>query len=124
MGLFFVNALKTDLLASQILLVLIDSDTVIFLGTHQFQNINEQMKNSNRPYRKFLPQQKKIEELEKSSARFRRIYSEYELMSDELWNLESSDNTESIPDDFINAIKLQTTYLEDEIQDWLIDDHE
>ncbi|GGG66748.1 hypothetical protein [Epilithonimonas arachidiradicis] len=80
------------------------------------------MKNSNRPYRKFLPQQKKIEELEKSSSRFKRIYSEYETMSDELWDLESSETTESIPDDFINAIKLQTTYLEDEIEDWLIED--
>ncbi len=80
------------------------------------------MKNSSRPYRKFLPQQKKIEELEKSSSRFKRIYSEYETMSDELWDLESSDNAESIPDDFINAIKLQTSYLEDEIQDWLIED--
>ncbi len=82
------------------------------------------MKNSSRPYRKFLPQQKKIEELEKSSSRFKRIYSEYELMSDELWNLESSESAESIPDDFINAIKLQTTYLEDEIEDWLIDNRE
>lgn len=82
------------------------------------------MKNSSRPYRKFLPQQKKIEELEKSSSRFKRIYSEYELMSDELWNLESSESAESIPDDFINAIKLQTTYLEDEIEDWLIDNKE
>ncbi len=80
------------------------------------------MKNSSRPYRKFLPQQKKIEELEKSSSRFKRIYSEYELMSDELWDLESNESTESIPDDFINAIKLQTSYLEDEIQDWLIED--
>lgn len=80
------------------------------------------MKNSNRPYRKFLPQQKKIEELEKSSSRFKRIYSEYETMSDELWDLESNETTESIPDDFINAIKLQTTYLEEEIEDWLIED--
>lgn len=82
------------------------------------------MKNSSRPYRKFLPQQKKIEELEKSSSRFRRIYSEYEMMSDELWNLETGDSPESVPDDFINAIKLQATYLEDEIQDWLIQEKE
>ncbi|MBV6881669.1 hypothetical protein NG800_016955 [Epilithonimonas ginsengisoli] len=80
------------------------------------------MKNSNRPYRKFLPQQKKIEELEKSSSRFKRIYSEYELMSDELWDMESNETAESIPDDFINAIKLQTSYLEDEIEDWLVQD--
>lgn len=80
------------------------------------------MKNSNRPYRKFLPQQKKIEELKKSNSRFKRIYSEYELMSDELWDLESSESTESVPDDFINAIKLQTSYLEEEIEDWLVQD--
>ncbi len=88
---------------------------------HTYIIILQKMKNSNRPYRKFLPQQKKIEELEKSSSRFKRIYSEYELMADELWNLESSETTESIPDDFINAIKLQTSYLEDEIEDWLIE---
>ena len=78
------------------------------------------MKNSNRPYRKFLPQQKKIEELEKSNSRFKRIYSEYELMSDELWDLESNESAESVPDDFINAIKLQTSFLEEEIEDWLV----
>ena len=80
------------------------------------------MKNSNRPYRKFLPQQKKIEELEKSNSRFKRIYSEYELMSDELWDLESNESAESVPDDFINAIKLQTSFLEEEIEDWLAQD--
>lgn len=78
------------------------------------------MKNSNRPYRKFLPQQAKIEELEKNNSRFKRIYSEYQLMEDELWDLETNNTEESIPDDFINAIKLQSSYLEDEIQDWLI----
>lgn len=71
-----------------------------------------------RTFRKFVPQQKKIEELEKNSPRFKRIYAEYELMSDELWNLENSDVT-NIPDDFIDAVKLQTEYLEDEIGDWL-----
>ena len=80
------------------------------------------MKNSNRPYRKFLPQQKKIDELEKSNSRFKRIYSEYELMSDELWDMESNETAESIPDDFINAIKLQTSFLEDWIEDWLVQD--
>ena len=45
-------------------------------------------------------------------------------MSDELWNLETSDSSGSIPDDFINAIKLQTSYLEDEIEDWLLEDKE
>jgi uncharacterized protein YdcH (DUF465 family) len=73
-----------------------------------------------RPFRKFVPQQKKIEELEKNSPRFKRIYEEYELMSNELYNLENSDIT-NVPDDFINAVKLQTEYLEDEIGDWLLD---
>ena len=73
-----------------------------------------------RPFRKFNPQQKKIEELEKNSPRFKRVYSEYELMADQLWNLENTD-TSNIPDDFIEAIKLQTEYLEEEIDDWLLE---
>lgn len=76
--------------------------------------------NPKKPYRKFQGQQSKIENLEKSSSRFKRIYSEYENMSEELWNLENSEG-DSVPDDFLNAIKLQTTYLEDEIEDWLYD---
>lgn len=76
-----------------------------------------------RTYRKFQGQQNKIESLEKSSTRFKRIYSEYETMTDELWNLENSEG-ESVPDDFLNAIKLQASYLEEEIEDWLLDtDH-
>ncbi|MCQ4036285.1 hypothetical protein [Kaistella montana] len=75
--------------------------------------------NRPRKYRKFTPQQQKIEALEKKSPLFKRIYSEYELMSDELWDLENSDVT-NIPDDFLNAVKLQTEYLEDEIDDWLL----
>lgn len=43
-------------------------------------------------------------------------------MSDELWNLENSDIS-NIPDDFLNAVKLQTEYLEDEIDDWLLDEN-
>ena len=75
---------------------------------------------TNRPYRKFEPQQKKIEELEKNNSRFRRIYSEYTTMSEELWNLENSEEI-SVTDDFLNSIQLQTSYLEDEIHDWLLD---
>ena len=43
-------------------------------------------------------------------------------MSDELWDLESNESAESVPDDFINAIKLQTSFLEEEIEDWLVQD--
>lgn len=69
-------------------------------------------------YRKFQPQLKRIEELEKNNSTFKRIYSEYELMSDELWELENDEKT-SVPDDFITAIQLQTEYLEEEINNWL-----
>ena len=78
--------------------------------------------NTPKKYRKFTPQQQKIEALEKESPRFKRIYSEYELMSDELWNLENTDIS-NIPDDFLDAIKLQTSYLEEEIDDWLVDEN-
>ncbi len=76
------------------------------------------MKSQNK-YRKFQLQQKNIEALERENSRFKRVYSEYENMADELWNLENSTN-EPVPDDFINAIKLQSSYLEDEIEDWLL----
>lgn len=75
------------------------------------------MKNRN-PYRKFQGQQDKIADLEKTNSRFRRVYTEYELMSEELWNLESAEGP-AVTDDFLNSVKLQTSYLEDEIEDWL-----
>lgn len=67
-----------------------------------------------------MPQQQKIEQLEKTNSRFRRVYSEYTTMSEELWDLENSEEV-SVTDDFLNSMKLQTSYLEDEIEDWLID---
>lgn len=81
-------------------------------------NPNICMKSQNK-YRKFQLQQKNIEVLEKENTRFRRVYSEYENMSDELWNLENSKG-DPVPDDFINAMIVQATYLEEEIEDWLI----
>ena len=74
------------------------------------------------PPRKFKPFQKKIEALEKQSPRFKRVITEYETMSEELWNLEHTDVT-NIPDDFLDAIKLQTEYLKEEIDDWLLEDN-
>lgn len=71
------------------------------------------------PSRKFKPLQKKIEALEKESPRFKRVFTEYETMSEELWKLENTDTT-NIPDDFLEAVKLQTEYLEEEIDDWLL----
>ncbi|AYO58325.1 hypothetical protein CO230_09470 [Chryseobacterium sp. 6424] len=72
-----------------------------------------------RPYRKFSSHQKEIQALEEKSDRFKRIFTEYQMMSDELWNLENSETT-NIPDDFINAIILQTQCLEEEINSWLL----
>lgn len=76
------------------------------------------MKRQNK-YRKFQLQQQNIEALERENTRFKRVYSEYENMSNELWNLENSSG-EPVPDDFINAMIVQTSYLEEEIEDWLI----
>jgi uncharacterized protein YdcH (DUF465 family) len=76
------------------------------------------MKRQNK-YRKFQLQQQNIEALEKENTRFKRVYSEYENISNELWNLENS-SSEPVPDDFINAMIIQTSYLEEEIEDWLI----
>lgn len=74
-----------------------------------------------KPYRKFQLQQNKIENLERSSPRFKRIFSEYQTMSEDLWELENSVE-DNVPDDFIESIKLQASYLEDEIEDWLLDE--
>jgi uncharacterized protein YdcH (DUF465 family) len=74
--------------------------------------------NKQHPYRKFQGQQDKIANLEKTNSRFRRVYSEYNLMSEELWNMETSPGV-VVPDDFINSVQLQTTFLEDEIEQWL-----
>lgn len=76
------------------------------------------MKSQNK-YRKFQLQQKNIEVLEKENSRFKRVYSEYENMSNDLWDLENLDG-DPVPDDFITAIQLQTSYLEEEIEDWLV----
>lgn len=72
-----------------------------------------------RRYRKFDPQKAQIEALEQKSDRFRRIFSEYELISEELWHLQTCETT-NVPDDFLDAVTVQTQYLEDEIGTWLI----
>ncbi|UOE37808.1 MULTISPECIES: hypothetical protein [Chryseobacterium] len=76
------------------------------------------MKSQNK-YRKFQLHQKNIEALEKENSRFRRVYSEYENISDDIWNLENSEGN-SVTDDFLEAINLQASYLEEEINDWLV----
>ncbi len=85
--------------------------------------MNENLTNTmklQRSFRKFSPQKTKIEELEKNSPRFKRIYSEYESISNDLWDLENKECS-PVPDDFIDAVKLQAEYLEEEIDGWLLD---
>ncbi len=77
--------------------------------------------NAKNSYRKFQKEQKKINDLEKSNARFRRVFTEYETMSDDLWQLESSD-APAIPDDYVDSLRIQQSFLEDEVQDWLNSD--
>ena len=71
-----------------------------------------------RTYRKFQYKQEKIKDLEEHNPRFKRIYSEFENLSDEIWDIETGDRA-SVPDDFMFALKLRTHYLEDEIDHWL-----
>ena len=71
-----------------------------------------------RSYRKFQFQQDKIRNLEEKSPRFKRIYTEFENLSDEIWDIETGDR-DSVPDDFMMALQLQTKCLEDEIDNWL-----
>lgn len=71
-----------------------------------------------RSYRKFQFQQDKIRNLEEKSPRFKRIYTEFENLSDEIWDIETGDR-DSVPDDFMMALQLQTNFLEYEIDNWL-----
>ena len=71
-----------------------------------------------RSYRKFQFQQDKIRNLEEKSPRFKRIFTEFENLSDEIWDIETGDR-DSVTDDFMMALQLQTNFLEDEIDNWL-----
>lgn len=71
------------------------------------------------PSGKFLNYQKEIRDLETSNPRFKQVFAEYEIFNTELWNLETSEGGEQVADDFIEALKLQMSFLEDEIKDWL-----
>ena len=81
------------------------------------------MRHLRKPYRKFFSEEKKVKELQQSNDRFKRIFSEYDSMSEELWKWENEKDSD-VPDDFMDAVKLQTSYLEDEISHWLIDESE
>ncbi len=73
---------------------------------------------TNKSMRKFAPQRKQIEALEKECPRFKRIFSEYEAISDDLWEKQNS-TAVNIPDDFFAAMESQTDLLEHVILDLL-----
>lgn len=73
---------------------------------------------------KFRLHQDKINTLRAHYPRFERIYTEYEVMEQQFSLLENSDDTLALPDDFINAIALQISYLKDEIEDWLLEERD
>lgn len=75
------------------------------------------MKNS-RSYRRFQPLQQEISALKKNNSRFKTVFREYEMISDELWSLENSKETD-VSDDFLNAMQQQSLFLEVEIDEWL-----
>lgn len=82
------------------------------------KNTKQLMMKTPRSYRKFQFQQDKIKNLEEKSPRFKRIYTEFENLSDEIWDIETGDK-DSVTDDFMLALQLQTNILEDEIDNWL-----
>ena len=69
--------------------------------------------------KKFSSRKEKVQNLMHSNSKFKRMFEEYDNMSEDLYNLESSEGI-SITDDFINYIKIQTNYLEAEIEDFLM----
>lgn len=79
------------------------------------------MKSQN-PYRKFDATNAEVQTLLVKNARFKRMYDEYNQLSENLWNLEQSEG-ESLTDDFLNYIKVQTSFLENELQDILLPQH-
>ena len=77
--------------------------------------------NPQNPNKKFDPTKVEMQTLLEENPRFKRIYDEYDQLSENLWNLEQSEGL-SITDEFINYIKVQTSYLEGEIEDYLLAD--
>jgi len=78
------------------------------------------MKSQN-PYQKFDAKHVELQTLLQENPRFKRMYDEYDHLSENLWNLEQSEG-ESITDEFLNYIKVQTNYLEAELEDFILAD--
>lgn len=61
----------------------------------------------------------KIEALRATNPRFDKVFSEYQIFYSQLYNLQTSEGIEEVTDDFLDAVSLQLSCLEDEITDWL-----
>ena len=77
--------------------------------------------NPQNPYKKFDATKVEVQTLLQENPRFKRMYDEYDQLSENLWNLEQSEG-ESITDEFLNYIKVQTNYLEAELEDFILAD--
>lgn len=73
---------------------------------------------TSKSYRKFQIRKDEIRILEENNPRFRRIFSEFEDLTEEIWEIENG-NRATVTDDFIFALKLQINCLEEEIDEWL-----
>lgn len=74
------------------------------------------------PYSKFLHCMDKIKAIEESNPRFKRVYYEYNSISEQLWEADLENHT-ALTDDFWWALETQKCCLEQEIVEWLGREH-
>lgn len=70
------------------------------------------------PCSKFQDCKEKIREMEEHNPRFRRVYSEFNAIVEEIRQMKR-DSEDSVPDDFWWALETQKALLEEEIEHWL-----
>lgn len=61
---------------------------------------------------------RKQQELERKNPRFKRMITEYESITDELWEMQN-DNSKNVADDLLNAMEVQSDLLSDAIEEYL-----
>lgn len=74
--------------------------------------------NSHYAQKKFQAHQEEVETLLEKNSRFNRIYKEYDHLQGELYHLENAEGA-VLTDDFMNYLKVQTLYLEEQIEEFL-----
>ena len=90
----------------------------------QFLNCNCSLKfiftmNATKIRKKFQAHQEKVQHLLEKNSRFKRIYDEYDHLSDNLYELENNEDVKAT-DDYLNYIETQTDFLEAEIVEILL----